>query len=296
MSFDPNQPLPPEPSTTPGDEGADLGTPQPGPGETTAGADQASIGEMTPEELAADNRRLQQRVGTLSEELRARYEAPPTQYGPPPGAAPPPGPAPGLPPFEVKIPDEALATFDDYGIPREQVQGFAQGVGGSVYEQVVRQVVPMVQDMVITTAHADSVTRQFFGTNKDLEPYRPDVRNVALQFMQNPGQARGRSLEMCLPEIGNIVRLHRNLPGAVVPGGVATATPKEAASMEGAQTAPGGSAGGAAGSGQPRTPAPKVPPKNPAADYIDMRTDDHASRLLGGTRIGQRALQGTKVK
>jgi hypothetical protein len=193
----------------------------------------------------------------------------------------------------VEVPEEALATFDDYGIPREQMNTFAQGVGNAVFQQVLENVIPYVHDTTLNVSYAADVTRKYFADNKDLEPFRQDVAAAATQFMGNPAQSRGRSLEQCLPEIGNIVRLHRNLPGAVAQGGP-PAVPKEAASLEAAQTAPGGSAGGASGTG--RSPASKPPKKNPTQEYIDMRTNDHVGRLLGGTRVGRRALEDAKIK
>lgn len=308
MSFNPNAVPPSEPPLAPEEEGAGLGIPQPRPGETAAGAEEASYGDMTPEELAAENRRLQQRVGTLSEELRSRYEAPsswqqPGYQGPQGYPAPgygygqpqaAPAPQPARPRLQVEVPDEALAPFEEYGIPRESMQSFAQAVGQSVHDRLMEQVVPYVQDTAVTIAQASELSRRFYAANEDLVPFRDDVRAVSLQFMNNPAQHRGRSFEQCAGEIANIVRLGRNLPVKTAPGQAPSAVPNEAASVEGAQTAPGGTAGGAAGTGR-RNPAPQRR-TNPADEYIGMRTNDHAARLLGGTRAGMAALAKTKVK
>jgi hypothetical protein len=295
MSFDPNQVQTPEPAyEPPGEAGAAAGTPHPGAGDTAAGADQAS-GEEDPRD--AQIRQLNERVGLLSQELQTRYAQVPAapQYQPPQAAAAPAAPEP--PQIKVEVPEEALGTFDDYGIPRETVASFAQAIGQSVHQEILGTVLPMVHETTVNLSYAADVSNRFFQANKDLDPYRQDMKAAAFQFMGNPAQARGRSIEECLPEIGNLVRLARNLPGAVQPGQAPSALPREAASMEAAQTAQGGTAGGAARQGAP--PAAVTPKKKvltPGEEYIKQRGDDHVNRVLGGTRLGKKALEGTKVK
>jgi hypothetical protein len=196
--------------------------------------------------------------------------------------------------MRVEIPDEALEWADEYGLPRDKLQGFAQAVGSAVQQQVVQGMLPVVQETSLAFVHANEFKREFYGKLKDLIPFNQDVGAVAQQYMANPNQHRGRTIEQCADEIANIVRLQRNLPGATMPGGSPAAVPNEGASVEGAQTAPGGSAGGASGTRRP--PAPRKKQITAAEDYIQMRGEDHVNRVLGGTRIGRKALEESRQK
>jgi len=294
VSFDPNLLGPqPDPSEgTPGETGATEGTPQPTGGDTAAGAEGVSQGSREAQ-LEAENRRLNQRVGLLSQELESRYERPPApQAGYGQQSATPSGPPPGPPPLQVTIPEEVSSLFEsEYGISRDHLASFAEGVATTTAQAVLSRAVPYAQQAAAGIVQANEASRKFYDENSDLDSYRQDLQIVAVQFMQDPSRARGRYLEQCLPEIANEVRVRFNLPIPKGKGKPPLVGPSETASVEEAQTAPGGSAGGAAGTGT-LAPSRKVPERSVTNEYIQMHDKDKVNRALGGTRLGRKGLEG----
>jgi hypothetical protein len=134
---------------------------------------------------------------------------------------------------------------------------------------------------------AQTASAKFYAAHSDLEPYGQEVQRVALRYMQDPAKAKGRPLEACLEEIAVEAR---ELLGTVP---AQPATPAPTGDPNAARAAPGGKAGGAG-----RTPPAQRPAApaaaNPVEDYTNMRENDQAPRILGGTRAAK-SLEKVKV-
>lgn len=249
----------------PAHPGADPTQPQDGSGDSVVAAPPDPDARI--QELEAEIRERDARLGRLSELVASRYDPPP------PGQSNGGGQA-----REERQGNDPLESVyqtwhSKYDVAREDLEAL---VGASRRQGMQDAVLYVNQQLLLQRADDE-----FYKQNPDLLPMRPVINRFAGDWLQDPRKTQGRNILECLPDLAKDAREMLG-KGTPAPPGSPSPSPRIESGDDprSAHAAPGGSSGGG-----PAPPAP-APAPSQLDEYHSMLTRRRSSAMGGGPLAG----------